>query len=81
MLKSHLGGFHPMEAAIQFQNRAVCHSSGRLGRLHGDDPTAVHKFFLMLPAFVFETRPVIPIDDAVRVKLESIAFREGLPKK
>ena len=31
-----------------------------------DDPTAVHKFCSMLPAFVFEARPVIPIDDAVR---------------
>jgi hypothetical protein len=43
-----------------------------------DDPTAVHKFCSMLPAFVFEVRPVIPIDDAVRVELESIAFRDGL---
>ena len=46
-----------------------------------DDPTAVHKFCSMLPAFVFEARPVIPIADAVRVELESIAFRDGLPKK
>ena len=43
-----------------------------------DDPTAVHKFCSMLPAFVFEARPVIPIEDAVRVELESIAFRDGL---
>jgi muconolactone delta-isomerase len=43
-----------------------------------DDPRAVHKFCSMLPAFVFEARPVIPIDDAVRVELESIAFRDGL---
>src|SRR5690242_21822761 len=43
-----------------------------------DDPTAVHKFCSMLPAFVFEARPVIPIADAVRVELESIAFRDGL---
>jgi muconolactone delta-isomerase len=47
-----------------------------------DDPTTVHKICSMLPAFVFEARPVIPIDDAVRVELESIAFRDGLkPKK
>src|SRR5258708_35482200 len=46
-----------------------------------DDPAAVHKFCSMLPAFVFEARPVIPIADAVRVELESIAFRDGLPKK
>jgi muconolactone delta-isomerase len=43
-----------------------------------DDPTAVHKFCSMLPAFVFEARPVIPIEDAVRVELEAIAFRDGL---
>src|SRR6202008_3864478 len=46
-----------------------------------DDPTAVHKFCSMLPAFVFEARPVIPIDDAVLVELESIAFRDGLKHK
>jgi muconolactone delta-isomerase len=46
-----------------------------------DDPTAVHKFCSMLPAFVFEARPVIPIDDAVRVELESIAFRDSLKRK
>jgi muconolactone delta-isomerase len=43
-----------------------------------DDPTAVHKFCSMLPAFVFEARPVIPIDDAVRVELEAMAFRDNL---
>jgi len=32
----------------------------------------------MLPAFVFEARPVIAIADAVRVELEAIAFRDGL---
>jgi hypothetical protein len=46
-----------------------------------DDPTAVHKFCSMLPAFVFEARPVIPIEDAVRVELESINFRDGLKRK
>lgn len=43
-----------------------------------DDPTAVHKVCSMLPAFVFEARPVIPIDDAIRVELEAIAFRDNL---
>jgi hypothetical protein len=46
-----------------------------------DDATAVHKFCSMLPAFVFEARPVIPIEDAVRVELEAIAFRDGLQHK
>jgi hypothetical protein len=35
----------------------------------------------MLPAFGFEARPVIPIEDAVRVELESIAFRDALKKE
>jgi len=46
-----------------------------------DDPTTVHKFCSMLPAFGFEARPVIPIEDAVRVELESIAFRDALKKE
>jgi muconolactone delta-isomerase len=43
-----------------------------------DDPLQVHKFCSTLPAFEFEARPVIPIDDAVRVELEAIAWRDGL---
>jgi hypothetical protein len=35
----------------------------------------------MQPASVFEARPVIPVDNAVRVELESIAFRDGLKRK
>ena len=46
-----------------------------------DDPTAVHKFCSMLPAFVFEARSVIPIEDAVRVEFEAIGFRDGLKHK
>ena len=46
-----------------------------------DDPAAAHKFCSMLPAFVFEARPVIPIKEAVRVELESIAFRDALKGK
>jgi uncharacterized protein DUF3303 len=46
-----------------------------------DDPLAVHKFCSMLPAFVFEARPVVPVMDAVRVELEAIAFRDGLKGK
>jgi hypothetical protein len=46
-----------------------------------DDQTMIHKFCSTLPAFVFEVRPVIPIDDAVRGELEVIAWRDGLKKK
>jgi muconolactone delta-isomerase len=45
-----------------------------------DDPLAVHKFCSMLPAFTFEARPVIPVEDAVRVELEVMAWRDGLEK-
>jgi hypothetical protein len=44
----------------------------------GDEPLADHKFCLMLPAFTFEARPVVPVMDAVRVELEAIALRNGL---
>lgn len=43
-----------------------------------DDPTVVHKFCSMLPAFVFEARPVIDIKDAVRSELEVMAWRDKL---
>ena len=45
-----------------------------------DDPLAVHKFCSMLPAFEFEARPVVPVEDAVRVELEVMAWRDGLKK-
>jgi len=43
-----------------------------------DDPLAVHKFCSMLPAFVFEARPVVAVEDAVRVALEVMNWRNGL---
>jgi muconolactone delta-isomerase len=43
-----------------------------------DDPVSVHKMCSTFPAFEFQARPVIPIDDAVRVELEAIAWRDGL---
>jgi hypothetical protein len=43
-----------------------------------DDPVTVHRFCSMLPAFVFEARPVIPIEDAVRGELEVMAWRDSL---
>ena len=46
-----------------------------------DDPLTVHKFCSMLPSFVFEARPVVPVMDAVRVEQEAMAFREGIDAK
>jgi hypothetical protein len=43
-----------------------------------DDPVTVHKFCSMLPSFVFETRPVIAVEEAVRGELEVMAWRDGL---
>src|SRR4029450_2470060 len=49
------------------------------GHMVGDRhaPTTVHKVCSPWPAFVFEARPVIPVEDAVRVELETIAWRDG----
>jgi hypothetical protein len=46
-----------------------------------DDPTTVHKVCSTWPAFTFEARPVIPVEDAVRVELETMAWRDGLKRK
>jgi hypothetical protein len=46
-----------------------------------DDPLTVHKFCSMLPAFQMEARPVIAVQDAVRVELEVMAWRDGLKGK
>ena len=45
-----------------------------------DDPLAVHKFCSTLPAFEMQARPVIAVEDAVRVELEAIAWRDGLKR-
>jgi hypothetical protein len=46
-----------------------------------DDPATVHKACSTFPAFEFQVRPVIPIEEAVRVELEAIAWRDGLKGK
>ena len=46
-----------------------------------DDPLTVHKFCSMLPAFEFQARPVVPVEDAVRAELEVMAWRDGLKGK
>ena len=42
------------------------------------DPLAVHKFCSTFPAFEFQARPVVPVEDAVRAEQEVIAWRDGL---
>lgn len=46
-----------------------------------DDPLTVHKACSTFPAFEFRAHPVVPVEDAVRVELEAIAWRDGLGKK
>jgi hypothetical protein len=41
---------------------------------------AVHKFCSTYPAFEFQARPVIAVEDASRVELEAIAWRDGLKR-
>ena len=44
------------------------------------DPLTVHKFCSTYPAFEIQTRPLIPVMDAVPVELEAIAWRDGLKR-
>ena len=75
-----------MEGARQFQDRVV-RCASRVGEWDGhmlvdcDDPVAVHKVCSTWPAFEFQARPVIAVEDAVRVELEAIAWRDGLKRK
>lgn len=46
-----------------------------------DDPLTVHKFCSMLPAFEFQARPVIAVEDAVRSELEVMKWRRELKSK
>jgi muconolactone delta-isomerase len=43
-----------------------------------DDPLTVHKFCSTFPSFKFRAHPVVPVEDAVRVELEAMAWRAGL---
>jgi muconolactone delta-isomerase len=43
-----------------------------------DDPSTVHKVCSTFQAFEFQARPVIAIEDAVRVELEAMAWRDEL---
>jgi hypothetical protein len=49
--------------------------------MESDDPVTIHKFCSMLPSFLFEVHPVIPVDEAVRGELEVVAWRDGLNSK
>lgn len=73
-----------MEGTRRFQDRVVRSASGRGGGhmlVDCDDPVTVHKVCSTFPAFEFQARPVIAVEDAVRVELEAIEWRDGLKRK
>ena len=43
-----------------------------------EDPLTVHKLCSTFAAFEFTARPVVAVEDAVRVELEAIEWRDGL---
>lgn len=45
-----------------------------------DSPVAVHRVCSTFPAVEFQARPVIAVEDAVRVELEAVAWRDGLKR-
>jgi hypothetical protein len=45
-----------------------------------DGPVAVPEECSTFPAFEFQARPVIAVEDAVRVELAAIAWRDGLKR-
>lgn len=76
--------FRPWKAPANFKIEMFVIRVGDWGGymlVECDDPTTVHKVCSMLPAFSFEARPVIPVEDAIRVELEAMAYRDGLQKK
>ncbi len=46
-----------------------------------DDLLTIHKLCSMLPSFVFEVHPVIPVEEAIKGELEVIAWRDALKRK
>ncbi|HEY2773266.1 MAG TPA: DUF3303 family protein [Candidatus Binatia bacterium] len=76
--------FRPWKAPANFKIEVFVIRVGEWGGhmlVDCDDPAAVHKFCSMLPAFEFQARPVIPVEEAIRVELEAMAWRDGLQGK
>jgi len=47
--------------------------------IEADDPLVVHKMCSTFPAFQFDVHQVIDVQDAVRVEMEAIKWRDELP--
>src|SRR5947209_20232020 len=70
--------FRPWKAPANFKIEVLVIRVGEWGGhmlVDCDDPTAVHKFCSMLPAFECEPRPMSPVENATRVKLETMPWR------
>lgn len=75
--------FSQWKAPANFKIHSVRRERGRVGRPHAgglrrSDRRA--QGCSTFPAFEFQARPVIPVDDAIRCELEAIARREGLKR-
>ena len=76
--------FRPWQAPANFKIELFVVRVGDFGGymlVDCDDPLVVHKVCSTFPAFEFQARPVVPVEDAVRVELEAIAWRDGLKGK
>jgi Protein of unknown function (DUF3303) len=76
--------FGPWKAPANFKIESFVIRVGDWGGymlMECDDPLEVHKFCSMLPSFIFEVHPVVPVADAIRVELEAMAYRDGLRGK
>ncbi len=74
--------YRPWKAPASFKIEVFVVRVGEWGGhvlVECDDPTAVHNFCSMLPAFEFQARPAIPVEDAIRVELEAMAWRDEAP--
>lgn len=81
--KRILGVFTKWKAPANFKIESFVVRVGEWGGhmlVDCDDPVAVHKVCSTFPAFEFQARPVIPVEEAVRVELEAIAWRDELDR-
>ena len=79
--KRILGVFGPWKAPANFKIEFFVIRVGEWGGhllADCDDPLTIHKFCSTLPAFEFRVSAVVAVQDAVRVELEAIAWRDSL---
>jgi hypothetical protein len=82
--RSRYGGDHRIARCCPKQGNAIMSFFGWRGWLYVVGlrrSVGGSQFCSMLPAFVFEARPVFPVMDAVRVELEAMAFRDVLKRQ